>query len=200
MSAKDPNPLNRAPIWTLTVSTSSAPITHAFKGLFGTSRELITNSADEPVKGLTALRPSATLQKKYNTSTVPTANIQAVPSTNSDYWYGPEHHWLFSGITVNPNSVLVGETAVDYYEVTLTFLWNENGWKLEVPDVGMTYLDGGVRRQAYIEDHNGNYVAAQRPVPLNADGSLKTSGVPDILEFRIYRAYQFTGSFGTPFA
>jgi hypothetical protein len=92
-------------------------------------------------------------------------------------------------------SELVGTVVVSYYEVTVEFAYNEFLWQLQVPNVGLYYLESGIRKRCYVEDHNGNYIPATSPVPLDDSGGMK-SGSPDILTRPIYPEAAFTSVFG----
>jgi hypothetical protein len=93
-------------------------------------------------------------------------------------------------------SELVGTDVVSYYEVSVEFAYNEFLWELNIPNVGLYYISGGKRLRCYVEDHNGNYVPASSPVPLDDSGGMKTSGNPDILTRKIYPETSFNSVFG----
>ena len=48
------------------------------------------------------------------------------------------------------------------------------------------------------KDADGNYIPSPKPLPLNPDGSLKTSGDPAILQRPVYREIDFSTYFGSP--
>jgi hypothetical protein len=190
----DPDPLERPPFWTFTTSTTSAPVTQASSTVDGTD-EVITNSAGDPIKGLTAMQLNARMVLNGRSQNFPTEWLGLVNKVNADEWAGkPAGSWLCSGFNARESSEMVENQVKKYYEYGLEFTYRETLWRLRVADVGSYYIDtGGTKRQAYIEDENGNHVSVTKPVPLNTDGSIKTSGNPNILTLYPYS----TGDFST---
>jgi hypothetical protein len=88
---------------------------------------------------------------------------------------------------------MVENDVVKYYDFSLEFTYRETLWRLKVADIGSHYLDAsGTKRQAYIEDENGNHLSVTKAVPLNTDGSIKSSGTPNMLTFFPYATASFS--------
>ena len=188
----DPDPLERPPFWTFSSTTSTAPVTEASSTVDGTDA-IITNTAGDPIKGLKARQLNARMILNGRSKNFPTEWFDLVNKVNADTWANKAAGtWLCSGFNSKETSEMVENTLVNYYEYSIEFTYNANTWRLRVPNVGTHYLDSnGKRRQAYVEDENGNHISATKPVALNTDGSLKTSGAPDIITLFPYETASF---------
>lgn len=190
----EPNPLDRCDRWSISSSLTSIPVYQWNDG--GTYRPLV-NTAGDYLPGHTGQFPTARLQLTGNRGSFPWSFLLTSGYVNSDSWATSNPKaWLCTGMRAAQKSELVGTNVVSYYEVSVEFAYNEFLWQLIVPNVGLNYLDGGVRKRCYVEDHNGNYVPVSSPVPLAADGSMKQSGDPDMLTRPIYPQASFTSVFG----
>lgn len=196
MSLSSPDPLARPPVWRASAGLTSGPINEAYKD---GQKKFLETSAGEPIKGITAQKPAITLSKTYNVADPIGFPISFVGKVNSDNWIGGTKCWLCSGCSINPKAEMNINVAVSYYEVSVSFLFNPEKWRIKVPDEGMVYLDGGEQKAAYVKDKDGNFIAAQRPVPLNQDGSINFSGTLRELEYDLYDETNFSVVFGAPF-
>jgi hypothetical protein len=196
MSSSSPDPLDRPSVWRASAGLTSGPISEAYKD---GQKELIKTAAGEPIKGITAQKATLTLSKTYNVTDPNSFPLRFVGRVNEDNWIGGARCWLCSGCSVNPKIEAVNATVVNYYEISVSFLFNPDKWRIRIPNEGMLYLDGGEQKAAYIKDKDGNHVAAQRPVPLNNDGSINSSGVLVELEYDLYETISFSTVFGAPF-
>ena len=191
----NPNPLDRPATWSMGASVSSGPLTRASKTKGG-SKEIIQNSAGEPIKGLTSQRIGAQLTLSGVSEYFPTNYLLMVGKVNSDQWGASNPHaWLCTGLTVNEKIETVDMVSVTYYEYSVTFTYNDDVWQIEVPDVGTYYIEDGQKKQPYVEDRQGNYVNATGPVALDGNGGLDTSGT---VSFRTYFPYNQTSFSGLP--
>lgn len=193
---QEPNPLDRCDRWTVGTSGSQVPATTWLDN--GVEKPLI-NSAGDPIGGYNKRRLEMRLTVSGNRASSQIATAKAVVNaTNSAGWGGgAPRSWLCSGATARERTELVGTLVVNFWEVSFDFLYNEELWSLSVPDVGLNYLNGGVKKRAYVEDSDGNFVPSPKPVALNADGSLR-SGDPLILQRPVYREIEFSTYFGDP--
>lgn len=189
----DPDPLERPPFWTFTTNTTTAPVTQASTTVDGTDAP-VTNSAGDPIKGLTALQLNTRMVLNGRSINFPTEWLGLVNKVNDAEWAGkPAGSWLCSGFSSHETSEMVENQIKKYYEYSIEFTYRETLWRLRVADVGNYYIDSnGTKRQAYIEDENGNHVSVTKPVPLNSDGSIKSSGTPTILTLYPYSAASFS--------
>ena len=190
----EPNPLDRCDRWTVSTGLTSVPVYRWNNN--GTYQPLV-NSAGDYLPGHQGQQPEARLTLHANRAQFPMNYLVTTNKINNAGWKTANARaWLCAGMRAEKKSELVGTQVISYYEVAVDFIYNDNLWQLYVPDVGLYYLDGGVKRRCYVEDHNGNYVPASSPVPLNPDGSMKASGDPNILIRPIYAEADFTSIFG----
>ena len=189
----NPDPLERPPFWTFSSSTSRAPVTQASTTVDGTD-QVITNAAGDPIKGLTAMQLDQRMILNGRSANFPTEWLGLVNKVNAAEWAGkPAGAWLCSGFNSSESSEMVENTIVKYYEYSIEFTYRETLWRIKVADVGTHYIDaGGTKRQAYIEDENGNHISVTKPVPLNTDGSIKTSGTPNMITLYPYATADFS--------
>jgi len=193
---QEPNPLDRCDRWTVGTSGSQVPATTWLDS--GVEKPLI-NSAGDPIGGYNKRRLEMRLTVSGNRATSQIATARAVVNaTNSSGWGGGvARSWLCSGASSRERTELVGTLVVNFWEVSFDFLYNEELWSLSVPDVGLNYLAAGVKKRAFVEDSDGNFVPSPKPVALNADGSLR-SGDPLVLQRPVYREIEFSTYFGNP--
>jgi len=193
-----PNPLDRCDRWSIGTSGSSTPATTWIDN--GTEKALV-NSAGDPIGGQTKRRLEMRLSVSGNRAAFPMATSKAVVNaTNASGWGGGSAGtWLCSGASAQQRTELVGTLVVDFWQIGFEFLYNEEGWALHVPDVGLNYLSGGAKKRATVEDADGNFVPSPKPLPLNSNGTLKAAGsLPDLLVRPIYRQIEFSTYFGNP--
>lgn len=188
-----PNPLDRCDRWSMSSSLTSIPV---YQWYNEGSYEPLVNTAGDYLPGHTGQFPTARLQLTGNRASFPWAYLLRSGFVNGDSWATANPRaWLCTGMRAAQKSELVGTVVVSYYEVTVEFAYNEFLWQLQVPNVGLYYLESGIRKRCYVEDHNGNYIPATSPVPLDDSGGMK-SGSPDILTRPIYPEAAFTSVFG----
>jgi len=195
---RDPNPLARPDIWSFSTSGAAIPALFYYDG--DTAKPLV-NSANDYFEGLMTDEAECRATIAGNRPVFPLATAVAVTNTvNSDAYLGASaHQWKCIGISGQQQTEVVNDVEVNYWSVNIELAYRQSGWKLQLPDVGYNYLDGGQKKRAYVLDEDGERVACANPVALNNDGSLKAAGViPDILERRVNREVAFEGFFGTP--
>ena len=96
---------------------------------------------------------------------------------------------------------MVNDAELRYWSITTELVYRQTGWNLLLPHVGYNFLEGGVKKRAFVQGPppDEENVACVNPVALNADGTLKAAGqFPDILERRVNREVDFSSFFGTP--
>lgn len=194
----DPNPLARLDIWKWTTGGLSVPALYYYDD--SDNLKPLQNSAEDFFEGATA--DVSTLQASIsgNRSTFDYALAQAVAnSVNRDtYLGGPPGTWKCGGISAQPAVEVVNEVEIRYWQIEVSLEYRPDKWNLQLPDIGWNFLDGGVKKRAYVVDPDtGERVPSSNPQPLNTNGSLKT-GAPDILERRVQRRVNFNQYFGQP--
>ena len=193
----DPNPLARADIWRWSTGGLAVPALYYYDS--GTLTALV-NSAQDFFEGATTDISTLQASISANRATFDYSLAQAVTnSVNSDtYLGGAAHTWKCSGISGQPAVEVVNEVEIRFWHIETTLEFRPDGWDLQLPDVGWNYLDGSVKKRAYVIDPDtGDKVPSSNPQPLNTDGTLKT-GAPDILVRQVQREVAFATYFGTP--
>jgi hypothetical protein len=206
MSVKDPNPLNRPPVWSMSSTNSTVDARTYYKNSGSASNRYrvltqIENTAGEPIPGLKKRQAELTLTVKINQSESP-FNVGIVNKTNEVSWGGgAPQTWLISSMAATQKTEFVESTPVDYWEVTYSLIYREETWKVKTPNVGLMAKseDGTGRERVMVFDQDGNRTPAPRPLPLDADGFAKDLGADaDVLEFQIYEPTDFSVIFGDP--
>lgn len=194
---QEPHPLLRCDRWSIGTSGSSVPATTWYDN--GIEKPLV-NSAGDVFTGHNKRRLEMRLSVSGNRVDFPIDTARAVVNTtNASAWGGgAARSWLCSGSSAQQRTELVGTDIVEFWAVSFEFLYSSEGWDLSIPDVGLFYIEGYKKRRAVVEDADGNYLPSPKPVPLNADGTLKTSGEPNLLNRTIYKEIEFGAYFSEP--
>lgn len=191
----DPDPLKRCARWSFSTGGISVP---AYSWLDNGTRKPLVNSAGDLLTGHQVQQLEVRAVKTYNLEQFPLTGAAFLTNKVNDSAYlgGNAASWLCAGLKATQKTELVNGVAVNYYECQAELIYNDNLWVLRVPDVGMNYLDGGVKRRCYVEDPDGNYVPASAPVALNSDGSMGSQ--VQLLVRPVYGEVDFAYEFGTP--
>lgn len=192
----EPDPLQRCARWSFSTSGTSVP---AFSWLDNGTRQPLVNSAGDLISGHQVRQLEVRAVKTYNLSSFPLSGAAYLTNkvNNATYLGGNARSWLCAGIRASQKSELVNGIAVHYYECQAELIYNDALWVLYVPDVGMNYIDGGVKKRCYVVDQDGNYVPTSGPVALASDGSM-SSGSVQFLERPVYGEVNFLSEFGAP--
>lgn len=194
----DPNPLARPDVWSFSTSGAVVP---AFSYYDGTQRKALVNSANEYIEGVETEEGECRATITGNRAVFPLALAVAVTNTINDspYLGAPAFTWKCTGISGQQQTEVVNEAEVNYWSISVQLVYRQSGWTLLIPDVGYTYIGiGGVRKRAYVIDEEGGVKDSPNPVPLTADGSLKFTGPPNMLERRVNMQTNFSSFFGVP--
>jgi len=189
------SPFDRPDQFSFSGSLASAPAFWHYSGSDNVTKQIIVNSAGDPIGGLdrdegefmvtiTGNRPEPfpfVLAQQY------------VGAINSDTWSGgAPKTWKCMSITGNRKIEEVAGTKYVYWEVNTSLAFRGTTWDLQTWDVGFNELVGGQRRK--IKDSNNEPVS--EPAALNPNGTAKTPGTPpNIKVFRIYPMLPFNGAF-----
>jgi hypothetical protein len=193
----DANPIARADIWRWTTGGLQVPALYYYDG---TTLKPLQNSANDFFEGATT--DISTLQASIsgNRPTFDYGLATAVTNAiNSDSFLGSAPGtWKCGGISGTPAVEVISEIEIRYWQVEVTLEYRPDGWNLQLPDIGWNYLDGSIKKRAYVIDpDSGDKVPSSNPQPLNTDGTLKT-GAPSILTRRVQREVPFSQYFGNP--
>jgi hypothetical protein len=194
------NPLARADIWSFSTGAATVPALVYYHGATNNDKRPLVNSAGDWFEGVTTDEAEVRCTITGNRAKFPLSLAVAVTnSINNDNFLGAEpYQWKCQGLGAQFKVEVVEETEVKYWEVTAELVYRQSGWRQMLPDVGWNYLDGGIRKRAYVEDPDtGERVPSSNPQPLNENGTLKP-GTPDILFRRVHPAVEFQSMFGRP--
>jgi hypothetical protein len=203
----NPNPLARPDVWTFSSGTSSeVPCLNYYDGSGNGTIKPLTNLAGDMYEGLTVPEAEVRLTIAGNRAAFPGALAAAVTNAINDgpYLFGAKHTWQCMGIGASQASETVGNTQINYWQVTAEIVYRASGHNLKLPHVGWHYItsSGGAKFRTYVRADDGSDVPAATPQPLTSTGSQKytggTSGIPDQLERRVYPEVNFSTYFGTP--
>ena len=127
MSVKDPNPLNRPDVWSLSASGTTVPA--AFHYVGGAQKQIV-NSAGDAITGLKRRQGEITMTVRGNRSGSPFALATTlVNRTNATEWAdGAERTWLCTSISAQQQSELVGTEILDYWSVSFSFAYRPETW------------------------------------------------------------------------
>lgn len=208
VNAQDPNPLSRPDIWSF--QSQGASIAALF--YFDSSDQMkpMTNSANDPIKGLQVDEALQKIIIKGNRSTFPSAIAAAVTNcVNSGSYLGFAQDCVkCQGITGEMKFEVVNDETISYWEVTVELLARQTGWNLLIPDAGYNYKENGEKKRCWVwapnPDPDTNQqitqikVASADMVALNGSGAMSPNDVPAILTRRIYKRIPFSTFFGSP--
>lgn len=193
----DKNPLARPDIWKWTTGGLQVPALYYYDG---NDLKPLQNTANDFFEGATT--DISTLQASIsgNRATFDYGLAQAVSnSLNSDQYLGADPYtWKCGGISAQPAVEVVDDVEIRYWQVEVTLEYRPDGWPLRLPNVGWNFLEGGVKKRAFVRDPDTNEkVPSSNPQPLDNAGGLQ-AGAPDILVRRVHRAVEFSQYFGLP--
>lgn len=202
MSVKDPNPLARPAVWSLSGSTTSIDATTYYTADSDyQDTAAITNTAGDTITGLKKRQAEISMSVRLNSKASPFETAGSfINRTNSQPWAnGAARTWLCTGGSAQQATELVGDEVIDYWQVGYSFAYRPDGWDLRVPNVGLFQLVEGAKQRIMLSDADGNDVPAAKPQPLNSDGTVKAPSDPvDILTFVIYQSVDFAEHIGSP--
>jgi len=209
MSVKDPNPLNRPDVWSLSASGTVVDATTYYADANDTVKQIV-NTAGDPLRGLKRRQGEITLNVKGNRLDSPFSLATGfVNRTNAAAWAdGAERTWLCTSVSAQQQTELVGDELLDYWSVSFSFAYRPETWSVQAPNVGLnqlTYVPDSngtpilVKRRITIQDGSGNIVPTSKPQPLDENGSFAgVTAEADLLTFRVYRTADFASYFGEP--
>ena len=207
MSIKDPNPLNRPDVWSLSASGTVVNATTYYpQSGVGENIQQIVNTAGDPLPSIKRRQGEITMSVKGNRGNSPFSLATGfINRVNSAAWAnGAAKTWLCTGVSAQQQSELVGEEIVEFWSVAFSFAFRPETWMAQAANVGLNEIainSSGqtIKRRITIEDDNGNALPTPKPLPLNAEGSYKgANAVADILQFDVYRTADFASQFGNP--
>ena len=193
-------PWFRQDIWKFQTQGVNVPALFYYDG---STVKPLTNSAGDYFEGLVVDEAQQKITIQSNRETFPSALAAAVTNcVNLGEYLGFAANCVkVQGISGEIASEVINEQTVNYWKITSELLARQTGWNLLLPDVGFNFVEGGLRKRAFVkgpppEEEN---IASSNPVALNGTGGLAGSGAfPAILDRRIYRQITMSQFFGTP--
>jgi hypothetical protein len=198
-----PGPIIKQPIWGATSSTTSGPVFEHFH-VDGNNlqKQIITNSADDPLEGLSRDESEFRLTKTEFFLSHDQWAIDAMIYTNAinrDQWHDePARTWKCMGCSASLENLRGGV----YWVVNWEFAHRRETWNLKPWDMGFHQKvdENGIPSftgtdRAAIKGLDGKPV--RQPAGLNQGVALKPGTPPVALDFRVYRELPFTERFGT---
>jgi hypothetical protein len=196
---RDANPLTRQDIWSFSTSGAAVP---AFFYYDGTTQKVLVNTANDFFEGAQTEEAEVRATIQGNRVNFPVGLAAQVTNcvNNATYLGAPPHHWKCAGISAAKVTEVVNDVEIKYWQVTSELVYRQSGWSLQLPNVGYNYLEGGQKKRAYVidPDDGTTKIPCANPVALNTNGSMKTSGPPEILVRRVHKEVDFQSLFGTP--
>jgi len=202
----EPNPLARRDVWSFSTGGAQIPVARYYEGDGNNTIKPLVNAANDLFEGVTSLEAEVRATISWNRAQFPAALAAAVTnSINSHpYLWGGVHTWFCQGISASAQSEVVNGLTVNYWSGTTELVYRASGHNLRLLHVGWHYLKTAgnyspdSKTRAYVKTNDGEEVASSNPQPLKSDGTLKTSGEPDILVRRVFPEVNFATFFGTP--
>ena len=194
------NPLARADVWSFSTGGAQVPALVYYHGSGNEDRRPLTNAAFDYFEGLTTLEAEVRATIAWNRSVFPADLAAAVTNgiNAAPYLWGAEHTWQCAGISAQKTTEIVNNAEVTYWSGTTELVFRQSGWNLLLPNIGLNYLDGSIKKRATVT-LDGENVAAASPVALTESGDLAAPNTPPIiLQRRVFREVDFSSYFGTP--
>jgi hypothetical protein len=194
----DPSPLSRPDIWKFSTQGVAVPALYYFDN---TTLKPLTNSAGDYFEGLSVDEGQQKITITGNRATFPSAIASAVTNAvNTSSFLGFAQDCVkVQGISGELLSEVVNEQTVFFWKVTAELLARQTGWNLLIPDVGFNFIEGGVKKRAYVTGPDNDLIASANPVALNGSGGQQPGNtLPAILTRRVYKRIEFSSYFGTP--
>jgi len=191
-------PWQRADRWKFQTQGVAVP---ALTYIDGTTDKPLVNSAGDYFEGLTVDEAQQKITITSNRQSFPSALAAAVTNCINDgsYLGFAQDCVKVQGISGEQVVEQVNDQDVTYWKITSELLGRQTGWNLLLPDIGFNFIEGGVRKRAFVEGPEGEDIASANPIPLDGNGGMKNAGdLPEILTRRIYRRIAMGSYFGTP--
>ena len=190
-------PTAQAAQWSFEATQGQVPALYYYEGSGNGTMYPLTNSAYDYFEGLVTEETMTKATMKKNYSSFPAAQMNATNSINNADWFGTgnQHRWKIVGVNSEYTVGFYNWTVVSYWATSVQLMYRQTGWKLQLPDVGWNFIDGGQKRRAMVFDFkNSEWVASANPVALSG-GNINITGRPDILPRRVNPEADFSSLF-----
>jgi len=143
MSVKDPNPLNRPFVWSLSASGTVIDTNYYYEITpDGEVLAQITNHSGSPLGGFKRRQSDITMSVKCNLADSPFFIATTfVNFTNANVWAnGPPRTWLCTGVSAQQQSEIVGDEVIEYWSAGFNFAYRAETWAAQYVDVQNPHL------------------------------------------------------------
>lgn len=191
-------PWLRPDVWKFQTQGVAVPALYYYDG---TTQKPMTNSAGDYIEGVTVDEAQQKVTIQSNRQNFPSALAAAVTNcVNESVYLGFAQDCVkVQGISGEQATEQVNGQEVRYWKITSELLCRQTGWSLLIPDVGFNFIEGGVRKRAFVEGPDEEDLPSANPVPLDGSGGIKAAGsLPAILTRRVYKRIAMSTYFGTP--
>jgi hypothetical protein len=184
--------------WTFSVGGAEIPTLSYYEGAGNANVKELVNAAGDFFEGITIRECEIRASVEFPTQSFALGTAsQFVNHVNSQpFLGGGPGQWLCTGITANSEPAPTGLV----YRTSVEFVYRASGWNLILPDAGFNFIDpedGQYKRARVFFDDGQEYrlVPSAGPVALEADGSMRSTGVR-LLSRRVYPEADFRELFG----
>jgi hypothetical protein len=191
-------PWQKADVWKFQTQGAVVPALFYYDGA---TQKPLTNSAGDYFEGLSVDEAQQKVTIQSNRQNFPSALAAAVTNcVNASSYLGFAQDCVkVQGISGERVSEVVNEQTIYYWKITSELLCRQTGWNLLLPDIGFNFIDGGVKKRAFVEAPDGEQVASSNPVALDGSGGRQVgANLPAILTRRVYKQINMSTFFGTP--
>lgn len=191
-------PWLRPDVWKFQTQGVAVPALYYYDG---STQKPLTNSAGDYFEGLTVDEAQQKITIQSNRQSFPSDLAAAVTNCINDgaYLGFAEDCVKVQGISGEESVEQVNDEEVRYWKITSELLCRQTGWNLLLPDVGFNFIEGGVKKRAYVEGPDSEKVASSNPIALNGSGGKQPGDtLPAILTRRVYKRINISTYFGTP--
>jgi len=191
-------PTAQAAQWSFEAAQGQVPALFYYEGSGQGTMRPLTNTANDYFEGLVTEETMTKATMKKNYANFPTSLVSNTNSINDAQWFGgPTHTWKITGVNSEYTVGFYNWTVISYWATSAQLMYRQTGWKLQLPDVGWNFIDGGEKRRAMVFDFkNSEWVASPNPVALSGGaGNINIIGRPDILPRRVNPETDFSSLF-----
>jgi hypothetical protein len=191
-------PWLRPDVWKFQTQGVAVPALYYYDG---TTQKPLTNSAGDYYEGLTVDEAQQKVTIQSNRQNFPSGLAAAVTNcVNEATYLGFAQDCVkVQGISGEQAVEQVNGQEVRYWKITSELLCRQTGWSLLLPDVGFNFIEGDIKKRAYVEGPEGEQVASANPIALNGSGGKQPGAtLPAILTRRVYKRIGMSQYFGTP--
>ncbi len=190
-------PWQRADVWKFQTQGVAVPALFYYDG---TTQKPLTNSANDYFEGLLVDEAQQKVTIMSNRQTFPSALAAAVTNcVNDGVYLGFAQDCIkVQGISGERVEEEINGQKVHYWKITSELLARQTGWNLLLPDIGWNYIEGGEKKRASVKGPDGEEIPSANPIGLNGSGGKNTTGVPTVLNRRVYKRISMSSYFGTP--